>query len=127
MFSVNSSIFRFFFVSIMPNFLSHFRLIFVLNLTKKPKLDKITQNYEGYAQGMRDYHTHDISNAIVPESDENEEEPEPEDYDGDRCTDDQFTCKNSVCIAIDQRCDGRRNCADGSDELDCTFNRRSGE
>lgn len=71
------------------------------------------------------------ASPIVGESDENEniaeDDQEPEDYDGERCSDDQFTCKNSQCISVTQRCDGTRHCSDGSDELSCVINKSTGD
>lgn len=82
----------------------------------------------GYARGAEEY----SSLPTAHESDENDnnedgDDIEPEDYDNERCTDDQFTCKNLQCINLDQRCDGTRHCNDGSDELNCTFNKPSGD
>lgn len=34
----------------------------------------------------------------------------------DGCADDEFTCDNGQCIRNHYKCDGRRDCADGSDE-----------
>lgn len=34
----------------------------------------------------------------------------------DGCSDDQFTCDNGQCIRSQYKCDGRRDCQDGSDE-----------
>ena len=31
-----------------------------------------------------------------------------------------MTCKSGTCINIYKRCDNRKDCDDGSDELDCT-------
>ena len=35
------------------------------------------------------------------------------------CRDDQFTCQSGQCISRLGRCDGQRNCGDGSDEFNC--------
>ena len=35
------------------------------------------------------------------------------------CTSSDFDCGHSVCINATFQCDGRRECLDGSDELDC--------
>lgn len=37
------------------------------------------------------------------------------------CTKDQFRCQNSFCIPVRWKCDGRLDCADGSDEKNCTI------
>ena len=35
------------------------------------------------------------------------------------CTTTEFTCGDGSCVAMEQRCDGRRQCEDGTDESDC--------
>lgn len=109
-------------LNLSENFLSiNFALFEIkLNLPCEKKL-----KIKGYAKGEQEYN----SLAIV-DSEENEneiDEAEPEDYDSDRCSEDQFTCKNSDCISVNQRCDGTRHCRDGSDELNCAFNKSSGD
>ena len=38
----------------------------------------------------------------------------------DSCHDDtEFNCVNGMCVPIEQRCDGRDDCGDASDEDDC--------
>ena len=32
------------------------------------------------------------------------------------CRDDQFTCKNELCVSQEMVCDGNDDCGDGSDE-----------
>lgn len=79
------------------------------------KTKKKNENREGYAKGEHEFNA---SQIVESEEDDNDD---PEDYDS--CTDDQFTCKNSDCISVDKRCDGTRHCHDGSDELNCAFNK----
>lgn len=77
----------------------------------------------GYAQGEEEYN----AMPTTHESEENDidEFSEPDDYESDRCSEQEFTCKNnSQCINLDQRCDGTRHCIDGSDESDCDFNKK---
>lgn len=106
---------------LQPPFLLIFQLIL---LYLKPKILKFLciKNWEGYAKGEHEYNA---SPTVESDEDENEIEDavEPEDYDSDRCSDDQFACKNLDCISIDQRCDGTRHCHDGSDELNCAINK----
>ena len=35
------------------------------------------------------------------------------------CSDTQFTCSDGNCVAMEQRCDGKINCYDESDEMEC--------
>lgn len=36
-----------------------------------------------------------------------------------QCRHDEFTCQDGACIPHGRRCDRRRDCHDGSDEIDC--------
>ena len=36
-----------------------------------------------------------------------------------RCSSDQFTCGNKQCMQASWRCDGEKDCGDGTDERDC--------
>lgn len=38
-----------------------------------------------------------------------------------RCNADQFQCRNGDCILQAKMCDGRRDCTDNSDELECDY------
>ena len=71
----------------------------------------------GYARGESDYNT-----LSAPRESE-EEEYEPEDYESEKCSQDQYTCKNLQCITLDQRCDDIFHCNDGSDEDNCTLSK----
>ena len=35
------------------------------------------------------------------------------------CSSLQFTCSDGLCLDLGRRCDGRTDCQDSSDELDC--------
>lgn len=35
------------------------------------------------------------------------------------CTDDQFECRNGLCVPKSWRCDGENDCRDYSDEEEC--------
>ena len=35
------------------------------------------------------------------------------------CSDSQFACASGQCISIGKRCNGDRDCLDGTDEMDC--------
>ena len=37
-----------------------------------------------------------------------------------RCSEDEFTCNDGVCIDSSKRCDLVQDCVDFSDELECT-------
>ena len=35
------------------------------------------------------------------------------------CSDEEFTCDDGYCISLEEKCDGKLNCKDGSDEVYC--------
>jgi len=35
------------------------------------------------------------------------------------CSDVQFTCWNGACLSLSLHCDGVKDCADDSDEIEC--------
>ena len=37
------------------------------------------------------------------------------------CTDEEFTCNDGLCLPLDLRCNGKPECKDNSDELECTI------
>ncbi|XP_077509129.1 basement membrane-specific heparan sulfate proteoglycan core protein-like isoform X11 [Amblyomma americanum] len=43
----------------------------------------------------------------------------PHHHHGFQCTPDQFVCDGQRCLEKSQKCDGRRDCADETDERDC--------
>lgn len=40
-------------------------------------------------------------------------------YDLVKCKNDEFKCNNGQCIPVRKRCDRKRDCQDGSDEISC--------
>lgn len=74
-----------------------------------------------------EYNASPIIESEENEVDNNEDDVDVEDYDENRCSEDQFTCKNSACIPVDKRCDGTRHCIDGSDESNCSYTKSSGD
>lgn len=36
-----------------------------------------------------------------------------------QCSADEFRCPDNSCISVNRKCDGRRDCYDGSDEENC--------
>lgn len=54
-------------------------------------------------------------NHIAPEAALSTAAPIPE------CSDNEFRCQDGLCIPNNRRCDRRRDCQDGSDEIDCSM------
>ena len=36
-----------------------------------------------------------------------------------KCGEDEFTCEHGSCVPMDVRCDGKKDCVDGTDEAQC--------
>lgn len=59
----------------------------------------------------------------MTEENDDDEYDEPVDYKATDfgCNDEEFQCVDNTCISVNQLCDNKDDCPDGSDEMRCPF------